>query len=476
MIRFAALLASASIVAGCVTVGPNFQPPQAPTASGYAMAGDATAPESVQLRPSQTTPQNWWSSFNSPQIESVVADALRNNHTLAQANATLDQARAEASAERGGALPQVNAQAAAVRERINTASFGFTGFPSPTISLYSIGGSVSFDLDLFGGRRRAIETAEARETAQQARVDAAYLTLSGNVVREAILIAGLRAKLAAQDEIVAEDNHSLAMVRRAIEAGGQPPAAANTIEAQSAEDEAAGPGLRQQLAEARHRLALLVGRAPSDWAAPDFDFAQISAPASVPVALPSELVRRRPDILTAEAQLHAATANIGVQTAALYPNLSLNASLLQSAIDPADIFEGTSAGWSVGPSVTAPVFHGGTLRAHVQAANAQQHEALALYQETVLVAFVQIADLIQAIANDQQNVAIENRAVEAADANLRNARVAYRNGAGTLLSAVDAQRQANRARFAAIDAKTQLYQNIAALYVATAADWQKPAQ
>ena len=266
------------------------------------------------------------------------------------------------------------------------------------------------------------------------------------------------------------------MVQHAIEAGGQPPAAASTVEAQGAEDEAAIPALRQQVAEARHRLAVLVGKAPAEWSAPDIDLARITAPSDIPVSLPSDLVRRRPDILSAEADLHAATANIGVETAALYPNISLNASLLQSAVHPEDLFSGTSAGWSLGPSVTAPLFHGGTLRAHVRAADAAQRAALAAYQETVLEAFVQVADLIQAIGNDQDASAIQARAIQAADSNVRNANLAYENGAGTLLSLVDAQRQANRARLNAIDVQVRLYQNIAALYVATAADWRKPAR
>jgi NodT family efflux transporter outer membrane factor (OMF) lipoprotein len=440
------------------------------------MAGDAPASGGVDLAATETGAQAWWTHFGSVQINAVVNQALQNNQTLARADATLDQARADSAAVRGEALPQVNAQASAVRERINTSQFGFTGFPSPTLSLYSLGPSVSFDLDLFGGRRRAVESAAAREAAQRARVDAAYLSLSGNVVSQAIAIAGLRAKIAAQDEIVASDRRILDMVSRAIAAGGQPPAAATTVRAQSAEDEAASPQLRQQLAQARHHLALLVGQAPAEWTAPDFDLSALSLPAAVPLELPSKLVSRRPDILAAEADLHAATANIGVQTAALYPNIVLSASLLQSAIRPADIFEGANAGWSVGASATDPIFHGGALRAHVQAANAEQRAALAAYQETVLEAFVQIADLIQAIGNGQDSVAIQQRAVHAAEANVRNAQLTYENGAGTLLSLVDAQRQANRARLASVDAQVGLYQSVAALYVASAADLGKRGQ
>src|SRR5262249_7446722 len=156
----------------------------------------------------------------------------------------------------------------------------------------------------------------------------------------------------------------------------QPPAAANTIEAQLAEDEAAAPALRQQLAEARHRLALYVGQAPSGWGAPDLELAAFRTPPAIPASPPSALVGRRPHLPAAEAELHAATAQIGVDTAALYPNLSIAASWAQSAVDPSTLFEGTSTGWSLGPSLTAPIFHGGMLRAHVAHANAAQRRAL----------------------------------------------------------------------------------------------------
>jgi NodT family efflux transporter outer membrane factor (OMF) lipoprotein len=444
--------------------------------TSYAGPGDAPTPANVQLTPSAETPAEWWTVFGSAELDALVRTALANNQTLAQADANLVEARATADATRGGAAPQVNANAAAVRERINTQAFGFSGFPSPTIPLYSLGASVGFDLDLFGGHRRAIERDDARATAQQARVDAAYLTLSGNVVQQGLLIAGLHAKIGAQNEIIAGDQRILDMVRRGIEAGGQPPAAANTIEAQLSEDQSALPPLRQQLAEAQHRLALYLGRAPVDAPNSSIDLDALQTPAEIPVSLPSELIRRRPDILAAEAELHAATADIGVQTAALYPNITLGASLTQSAIDPGAIFEGASTGWSLGSSLTAPIFHGGALHAQVRRANAAQRAALAIYQETVLEAFVQVADVMQAVGNSQDLIASQRRAVQTADANVRNNRVAFDNGAGTLLSLVDAQRQANRARLAAVDARVALYQSIAALYVATAADWRSARQ
>jgi NodT family efflux transporter outer membrane factor (OMF) lipoprotein len=456
-------LALAALVTGCVS-GPNFETPKAPDTDSYAMDGDLAAPDTIRLAPSADAPTEWWTSLKSEAIDAVVAEAMANNFTLARADAALEAARAQLDATRGEAWPQVDADASAARSRINTTAFGITGFPSPLVSLYSLGANVGFDLDLFGGRRRAVERDEARAAAAQARVDAAYLTLSGNVVQQAVLIAGLRGKVAAQVEIVAGDEHMRDMVRRAIAAGGQAPAMSTSIEAQLAEDQAAMAPLQQQLAVSRHRLALLVGRTPAQWRAPDFALDEIQAPADIPVAVPSQLIRRRPDIIVAEAELHAA---------ALFPNLSLNASLAQTSVEPERIFEATAAGWSVGASATTPIFHGGTGRANVAAANANQRAALAAYQQTVLEAIVQVSDLMQAIRADAEAMEAQQRALAAATRNASNAQVRYDNGAGTLLALVDAQRQANRARLSVIDAETRYYQDIAALYVATAADWRK---
>jgi NodT family efflux transporter outer membrane factor (OMF) lipoprotein len=460
-----------ALICGCA-VGPNFERPAPVAVQTYGMDGETTL-ATVQLTPSADLPVAWWTTFESPAIDGLVRDALANSPTLALADARLEQARAMASAARGGLAPQVNANGSAVRERINTQAFGISGFPSPTISLYSLGTTVGFDLNLFGGRQRAIEREEARTGAEQYRVDAAYLTLSGNVVLQAITISGLRSKLTLQTEIVADDRRVFDMVNRAISAGGQPPAALNTIEAQLAEDEASLPVLHQELAEAQHRLALYLGRAPAQMRPLELDLASLRAPGTIPVSLPSSLVRRRPDILAAEADLHAATADIGVETAALYPNISLQASLTQSTTNPETIFQSSSTGWSIGPTISAPIFRGGEQRSRVHRASAAQRAALAVYQQTVLESFVQVADVMQGVSNAQDLVAAQARAIEAAEANVRNRQTAYEAGADTLFSLVDARRQANRARVAAVDARVLFYQNIAALYVATAADWRE---
>src|SRR6185312_3521901 len=212
---------------------------------------------------------------------------------------------------------------------------------------YQVGGSVSYDLDLFGGKKRATEQANARAQAAARQADAAYLTLSGNIAMQAMRIASLRAQIAETQAIVADDRRVIDIVRRAEAAGGEAHTALSGGVAQLAEDEALLPPLQRDLAIARHQMALLVGKSPAAWTAPDFDLKALKAPAEIPVSLPSQMVRHRPDILAAEADLHASTAAIGVAVAAQYPDVRLSAVLTQEAIKPGDLLKADSAAWTI---------------------------------------------------------------------------------------------------------------------------------
>jgi NodT family efflux transporter outer membrane factor (OMF) lipoprotein len=467
------LLASAAaaslMLQACATVGPDFARPAAPTTQGYAMAGDKPAP---RLAASAGQAGEWWTALGSPELDETVRQALAGSPTLAEADATLQAAREVVNATRGSTLPQAQLTAGVQRERINVASFGFTGFPNPTIPLYSLGGAVTYDLDLFGGRRRAVESAAARAEAQERRASAAYLTLTSQISLQAVKIATLRAEIDAVRQILAEDQRNIDLVRKAEAAGAAASSAKLGPQAQLAEDQTLLPPLEQQLAEARHAMAVLVGRAPSDWTAPDFDLERMTLPAAVPVSLPSELVRTRPDILAAEADLHAATANIGVETAKLYPNIRLDAALTQGALEPAKIFSYDFSGWNVGAGLTAPLFNGGTLKANKRAAQAEARAALARYQSTVLRAFGQVADALQALAHDEDALTAQSNALASAEASLHAARLSFDKGGGTLLQVLDAQRQVHRARLGLAEARGARLADTVRLYAATAADWR----
>jgi NodT family efflux transporter outer membrane factor (OMF) lipoprotein len=473
-VRFALALAATTALVGCAEVGPNFARPAAPQASGYTMPGDRGASTLPRIVDATGADGAWWSAFGSPELDRTIKLALADNPTLMEADATLGQLQAEHAAVRGTLGPQADLNAGAQRERINIAAFGISGFTSPTVSLYSIGGAVSYDLDLFGGNKRALESAQAKAEAQANRANAAYLSISGNTALEAMQIAAARAQIAAVQAMVADDRQNYDLVKKAEALGGEARSAGIGAQTQLTQDLALLPPLEQQLAQHRHALALLVGKAPADYTAPDFDFADLSLPQTIPVELPSQLVRRRPDILAAEADLHAATAQIGVETAKLYPDIKLGAALTQTALTPGNIFSYNASGWNFGPTLTLPLFHGGTLKANQKAAAAAAEAANARYQQTVLRAFGEVADILQALAHDEDELKAQVQAQRNAEANLHDSRLAYEKGGGTLLQVLDAQRELHMARRGYATAVGQRYADAVKLFVATAADWREP--
>ncbi len=467
---------AATSLAGCKAVGPDFQSPAAPTTPGYLMQGDA--PSNVaRLSPDQRVAGGWWKSFGSADLDKVMDQALSGNQTVGAANASLVRLQQEAVATRGAQQPQVDVNAGLQGERINLTSFGFSGFPgikitNPTLGLYSIGGTVSYDADLFGGLRRGSEAAAARAENQARQADAAYLTLTGQTTMAALQIATVRAEIATAQKAVDEDKQVVSLIREAEGVGGEAPSATTSARAQLAADVAVLPPLQQQLAQARHQLAQLVGQAPADWTAPDFDLASFSAPAEIPVSLPSSLVRQRPDILAAEANVHVAVAQLGVATAALYPDLRLTANITQTAIPPVSLLSYGASGWSLAAGLTQPIWHGGTLKANKRAAEAAANEALLRYHGTVVAAFTQVADVMSAITQDDAELAALATAEDVAQAALRDDENAFRLGGGALLPVLDDERRLQMARRSRVAAQGRRLADIAELYVATAADWR----
>lgn len=471
--RWIALVLATSALVGCKAVGPNFQAPAPPTATGYLMPGDPPS-DIARMTPDARVAGAWWKGLGSAKLDRVMDEALAGNQTVAAANASLEQLRQLTAAARGGQMPQVDLNGGLEEERINIQSLGFTGFPNPTLGLYQIGGTVSYDVDLFGGLRRTTEAAAAHAENQAREADAAYLTLTGQTAMAAVQIATARGQIVAAEQTIAEDYKLLDVVHQAEGAGGEAPSATVSVRAQLAQDEAVLPPLRQQLAQARHALARLVGEAPADWTAPDFDLKDFTAPAEAPVSLPSSLVRRRPDILAAEATLHEATAQIGVASAAMYPDIKLTASIAQTAIPPANLFTYAASGWTLASGITAPVFHGGTLRANKKAAQAAALAALAQYRSTVISAFTQVADVMSSITEDDAELAALGHAEDAAAAALKDDEAAFKLGGGALLPVLDDERNLQLARRARVLEQGRRLADVATLYVATAADWRDP--
>jgi NodT family efflux transporter outer membrane factor (OMF) lipoprotein len=468
------VLAATLALAGC-KVGPDFTvaPPPAP-AAGYGTDGGARA------KLAEGPAARWWEAFGSPELDGLVDKALAGNQSLAASNATLETARERMRAIAGRRLPQADANARTEHELINLAAFGFDpatipGTTNPELSLYTLGGGVSYDLDLFGRNARALEQARAEAEAQGWQTAAARLTIAGRVVIQVLTIAAIEDRLAALRELVAasERNVRLTDARRV---GGE----GTMVEVLSArttlaEDRVAIPGLEQQLAEARAMLAVLTGVSPAELPPESpgqhFNLASFRLPSQVPVALPSVLVHSRPDILSAEARLHAATAAVGVATASLYPAVTLGATGASSAPRLAHMFGPDFLGFDVFAGATAPLFHGGTLKARKRAAEAEMRAAAATYRQTVLEAFGQVSALLSALDNDARTLAAAREAAAITATSLDLSRRSYQIGNSGVLQVLDATRANERARLAVVDAQARQALDVARLYAATAGGW-----
>jgi NodT family efflux transporter outer membrane factor (OMF) lipoprotein len=468
-------------LSGCV-VGPDFKPPAPPSTTRYISPDEIKAPDgdAGPAAPRQTielgerVAGDWWTLFRSPDLDLLVKQAVAGSRTLESAKARLAQAREAIVAASSALYPQVGLNASAAREKVSATEFGLgpNAFPlPPNFNLFQVGPSASYALDIFGGTRRGIEQQSALADFQHDQLDAAYLTLTGDTVTEAIQVAAVRAQLKAIGDILEIDRHNLDLVRKERQAGTVPDSDVVIAESQLAQDETLEPGLAQQLSAVKHALAVLLGRAPGDWLAPDFDLASLTLPIQLPVSLPSELVHQRPDILAAEAQLHAASAQIGIATAQLYPAIILSGGVTTSALDAGSLFNPAGLVWSIAAGLTQPIFDGGMRRAERRAALAAFKASAADYQQTVLLAFGQIADILQALTNDARLLAAQQHALAMASESVRLQRISYTRGGTGLLNLLDAQRQFQQARLGYVRAEAQRYQDTIQLLVAMGGGW-----
>ena len=463
-------------VAGCM-VGPDFMSPDPPSVTRYTSPGEATVAgaHGAATVPTQTVAlggrltAEWWTLFRSRNLDTLVKEAIIGSRTLESAKARLTQAREAIAAASSALYPQVGFNASVTQEKQTAASFGLTPNQAPlppAFNFIQVGPTASYTPDLFGGTRRHIEQESALADYQRDELNAAYLSLTGNTVAQAIQGAAVRAQPKAVQDIIDIDQQNLQLVRKERVAGSVPDSDVILAESQLAADETLLPGLDQQLSVAKHALAVLVGRAPGNWSPPEFDLTAMTLPGRLPVSLPSELVHQRPDIQAAEAQLHAASAEIGIATAQLYPQITLSAGVSGSSLDGGTLFSPGGLVWSVSAGIAQPVFDGGMREAERQAALAAFKASAADYQQTVLQAFGQVADILQALAHDAKLLEAQKRALDTASESLRLQRVNYSGGGIGVLNLLDAQRQYQQAQLGYVRAEAQRYQDTVQLFVA----------
>jgi NodT family efflux transporter outer membrane factor (OMF) lipoprotein len=467
---FAGVVAAISalvLLPGC-KLGPNYTQPAGPVSEHYdqeaekqlgANNGLTNAP---RINPGQKINGDWWTAFASTKLDQVMRRTIDSNFDLAAADATIAQASEAIVAARGGLYPQIDAGGEIGRARANAGGL----LPPATASFYAVGPAASFDFDVFGGIKRSIERQGALADFERHRYDAAYLTLTGDVAKEAILQASARAQVEAVQILLADDRRNLELTRGARLTGSATQVDVSLAETQLSLDQTLLPPLVQQYAAARHALSILAGKGPNEWASPDFDLTNFKLPPDLPVTLPSEIVRNRPDLLEAEAELHATSAAIGIATADLYPHLTLSGFIDQTAVGASSPFGAGASIYTVGAGLAGPVFHGGTLRANRRGAIDAYKASLAIYQQTVVNSLGQVADVLQAIYHDAEEYSAQDEALNSAGVSLRLNREGYREGEVSVLEVLDSERSYEQALLGQIRAKTAQYLDTTQFFVA----------
>ncbi len=468
------------MLSGCA-VGPDFHAPQAPAANRY--TENALPPETAsapgaagaaqRLVPGRDIPGEWWTLFHSAPLDAVIRRALADNPTLASAQATLRQAGENYRALVGSALfPSVNGEASVTRQKISGAAFGQPNTNFEPFTLYNASVGVTYALDLFGGARRELESLRAQIDYERFLVEGAYLTITSNIITTAMSEASLREQIRATQEIIDTETKQLDLVERQFQLGAVSKTDVLAQRAQLAQTRATLPPLEKALSQTRHLLAVLAGLLPSEAATlPEFTLADFTLPEDLPVSLPSSLVRQRPDIRAAESLMHSASAQIGVATAALLPQITLSGNAGSQAISSGSLFRNGTGVWSLGAGLVQPLFHGGELTARRRAAVAAYDAAEAQYRSTVLQAFQNVADVLRALDMDAAALKARAEAEESARELFDMAQKQFQMGAVNYLALLNAERQEREARIGLVQAQALRFSDSAALFQALGGGW-----
>jgi NodT family efflux transporter outer membrane factor (OMF) lipoprotein len=473
-------IAGIGLLSACA-VGPNFKAPAAPPNAGFAPAGQmpsATAAASLPGGQAQRfvdgmdIPGQWWTLFQSAQLNALIERALANSPTLQAAQAALRQANETAAAQRGSYYPSVSGTVESQRQKGSGAAFGIPGFPSSYYyDLQTASVNVSYTLDAFGGTRRQVEALQAQAEYQQFALEASYLTLTANIVTAAVNEASLRAQIAATDDIAHSQQRQLDITRRRVAAGGASRADVLQQQATLQGTLASLPALRSQLAQQRNQLAAFIGAFPSDVTDAEFTLDSLNIPQDLPVSLPSKFVEQRPDVREYSALLHQATAQIGVATANMLPQITLTASYGQDAATWSNLFSPGSNVYSLIGSLTQPIFKGGQLLHQRRAAVAAAQEAAANYQATVINAFQNVSNTLYALQADADALAAQSIAERTAADSLALVQAQYKSGAAGYVQVLTAEQGYQTAAVALVKARAQRFADTAALFQALGGGW-----
>ena len=474
-IRRGASLGVIIVMLGGCAVGPNFVRPKPPDTDRYTRE---SKPETTAVADGwaqhfssgAAIPGDWWRLFESAQLNAAVLQAINNNPSLQASEAALRQSQDNMRAGYGVFYPQVQANLAASRQQTSSAQTG--GQRAGTIfNLVTASGTVSYALDVFGGERRTVEGLRAQADYQRYETKAACLILSANVVNTFIARAAYAAEIRATEQLIGLEQEQLRLIEAQFRAGMASYANVLSIQSLIAANQASLAPLKQNVSQAGHLLATLEGVAPSEFALPDIELTDLSLPVNLPVSLPSDMVRQRPDILAAEAQLHATSAKIGVATANMFPSFSLNGTYGAAGPNLNALTAASGKFWSIGPSASIPVFQGTSLWYNRRAAMDAYQQAQANYRQTVLGGFCQVADVLTALEHDAEGLQAQVEAKRTAGEALDLLQANYRAGVVGYLDVLVADVQFHQTTIGYLQAVAQRDQDTVGLFVALGGGW-----
>ncbi len=463
-------------------MGPDFTPAPAPDVNGYVpgkLASPSPGPGGPRV-PGQhfvtgeAVAARWWSAFASTALNNLVKESVDHNPNLQAAEAAIRVTQYNAQAQRGLFFPQVTGNSTSSKQLFSNAGsvFGDLGsVPQTEYTLVTNQLTVSFVPDVWGGNRRAVESLDALTEQQLFQLEAAYLALTSNVVAAAIQEASLRGQIAATRRIVAIERNLLDILKRQFNFGQAAQADVLAQDAALAQAEELLPPLEKQLAQQRDLLTALAGRLSADEVAQKFDLANLKLPTNLPVSLPGKLVDQRPDVRAAEANMHAASAQVGVAIAARLPNIVLSANGGSSAYNLAQSFTPGTGFYTLAAGVTAPIFDGFTLYNKQKAAEAALAQAEAQYRSTVITAFQNVADALRALQSDARAMKAARRAEDTARASLDIVEKQLNAGQVNQLAVLNAQQTYLTAAVIRVQTEANRLSDTAALFMALGGGW-----
>lgn len=465
------------LASGC-TVGPDYVSPEPPASPGefHALNADSGAPTPSRAVAGEFAASRWWHTLADPLLDDLVERGVRANHDVRIAAARVRQARAQRGVAASTWYPEVDARAGYQRSRSSDNTQQGPGFSTGEIDLFQFGFDASWEIDVFGGTRRAVEAAEAEQAAAESSLRDVLVTLTSEIARNYVEVRSAQRRLGVIDRAVRAQTDTVQLTEARFRAGLRSELDVAQARAQLASREAQAPPLRFALMQATHRLGVLLGESP-DSLLGEFDSVRPipSPPPEIPVGLPSELLRRRPDIRRAERQLAASNARIGAATADLFPRISLTGNFGLEASQFGDLFDINSRAWSIGPSVRWPIFQGGRIRSNIDVQKARQDEALATYEQTVLRAFEEVENALVAFVQSQRRREALGRAVDANQRAVELAKQLYTGGIGSFLDVLDSERALYDAEDQLATSDRDVTSDLIALCKALGGGWEPPA-